>query len=689
VKVLVIDDDVDAREMVRVALGVDGIEVLEAAGGSEGVALARKARPDAIVLDVMMPFLDGPATLAALRADPDTARIPVMFLTASVMPSEVRRLQEMGAVAVLPKPFEPLTLAPRVREALGKAAPVENPPTPARDEDFEHLRAQFIRRSHAKIEMAGGLLSTLAETPDDTRSLQDVMRFFHGLAGVGTSFGFPRVTALAKEGELECLALIRDQAHPSSSELENWRRLLGALTHELEAAPAGPAAPTVPGHGARLAEVLIVDSDEAVYRSLAPLLQQEGISSRPLGSEAEARAALQRSLPDGIIVDASLPDGSGYDLIDHLRGLPGGEAVPALMLSPRAGFLDKVEAIHCGADGYFEKPVDWKALMRRLQHLLEASHPHPARILSVEDDPQQAGYLKAILESGGYEAAVCSDPKGFEAALKEFQPDLVLMDILLPDISGYDLVRYLRQDERYAALPVLFLTTDGQLQSRFRSAQVGGDDHLVKPVVPPVLLSVVASRLERSRFLKNLLNRDGLTRLLTHTALIERAQALHAQSQREPTRVCGWVMLDLDHFKSINDRFGHPVGDRVLAALAALLRRRLRQSDTIGRYGGEEFAVLLEGLPQDEVVRLMTRVLEEFRELDLEAPGHPPFRATFSGGVAMLEPGMDLDDWKKAADDALYAAKHGGRNRVVAAPSVTGGAPPAADPAPPAPPASA
>jgi diguanylate cyclase (GGDEF)-like protein len=354
-------------------------------------------------------------------------------------------------------------------------------------------------------------------------------------------------------------------------------------------------------------------------------------------------------------------------VIDELRGLPGGEAVPVLVLSSSGGFMEKVEAIHGGADGHFEKPVDWKALMRRLQHLLDASRPQAARILSVEDDPQQGAYLKSILQSGGYEVALCPDPKRFEAALREFQPDLVLMDILLPDITGYDLVRYLRQDERHATLPVLFLTTESQLQSRFRSAQVGGDDYLTKPIVPPILLSMVAARLERARFLKSLLNHDGLTRLYTHTALIERAQALHAQKARDPARQCAWVMIDLDHFKSVNDRFGHPVGDRVLASLAALLRRRLRQSDTIGRYGGEEFVVLFDGLPAQEVMHLMERVLAEFRQMDLDAPGQPPFRSTFSAGVAMLEPGATLDAWKKAADDALYAAKAAGRNRLTAA----------------------
>jgi diguanylate cyclase (GGDEF)-like protein len=665
-KVLITDDDADSRELVRLTLAMHKIQVVEAAGGIECLKVAQDTRPDAILLDVMMPSMDGPTTLTALRANPVTASIPVIFLTASAMPSEVERLKKLGARAVVAKPFDPFALPNAVRELLGTppAALAASGPPRAGTDGLDELRTQFVRRSQARIEVATRILGLLRETPEDREHLQDLMRFFHSLAGVGTSFGFPQVTALAKEGELECLAILHGESSLSATEIENWTRLVGALAHELSQPPtASPAGRT--GMVTRIPEVLLVSPDPAVAATLAPLIEQEGHAARPLATRAEASHALGQSLPDALIVDAALEDGSGYDVIDQLRALPGGEAVPVFVLGPRGGFLDKVEAIHGGADGYFEKPVDWKALMRRLQHLLDASQSHAARILSVEDDPQQASYLKSILESGGYEVAVCADPKRFETVLGEFRPDLVLMDILLPGISGYDLVRYLRQDERNAALPVLFLTTESQMQSRFRSAQVGGDDHLTKPIVPPVLLSVVASRLERARFLKNLLNRDGLTRLFTHTALIERAQALHAQKGRDPSRHFAWVMIDLDHFKSVNDRFGHPVGDRVLATLAALLRRRLRQSDTIGRYGGEEFVVLFEGLPEPEVLHLMGRVLEEFRDIDLEAPGKPPFRATFSAGVAMLTEDMTLDGWKKAADDALYAAKAAGRNRIM------------------------
>ena len=126
-------------------------------------------------------------------------------------------------------------------------------------------------------------------------------------------------------------------------------------------------------------------------------------------------------------------------------------------------------------------------------------------------------------------------------------------------------------------------------------------------------------------------------------------------------------MLDLDHFKQVNDHYGHPVGDRVLAALSNLLRKKLRQSDTMGRYGGEEFAVLLEDLQEDEAVRLVSRLLEEFGRITHAVPGSGQFRVTFSAGVAMLGPDMDLEAWRQAADQALYAAKAAGRNRVVPA----------------------
>src|SRR5262249_26240012 len=161
------------------------------------------------------------------------------------------------------------------------------------------------------------------------------------------------------------------------------------------------------------------------------------------------------------------------------------------------------------------------------------------------------------------------------------------------------------------------------------------DDYLVKPVAPGLLLSTVATHVERYRFLRNLLNRDGLTNLLTHTAFMERAQSVIARARRSPERPAALVLLDLDNFTTVNDTYGHPVGDRVLVAVASLLNRRARQSDTVGRYGGEEFALLLEDLREEDVMKLLTRLREEFATVEHPAAQGQMFRVTFSAGVSM------------------------------------------------------
>ena len=127
------------------------------------------------------------------------------------------------------------------------------------------------------------------------------------------------------------------------------------------------------------------------------------------------------------------------------------------------------------------------------------------------------------------------------------------------------------------------------------------------------------------------------------------------------------VVIDLDDFKSLNDRYGHPVGDRVLCSLAALLRRHLRQSDLLGRLGGDEFAATIENIGEKQTVRLVERLRKEFSAIQQASADGAPFHATFSAGIAMLGPGIDARSWQERADAALYAAKSKGRNRVASA----------------------
>ena len=325
-----------------------------------------------------------------------------------------------------------------------------------------------------------------------------------------------------------------------------------------------------------------------------------------------------------------------------------------------------MEALHAGADAVIDRPLDEQGFVRRLTALLERGRAEPSRVLSVEDDPDQGEFVRSVLESGGHVVKVCRDPGRFEADVIAFRPDLVLLDVNLPGVSGYDLARFLRQNEAHAALPVVFLTGEGRDDARIRSVRSGGDDHLVKPVAPGLLLSTVTARLERARTLRALLSRDGLTGLSNHTAFLEGLRTAWKRNDRSPGRGLALVSLDLDSFKSVNDRYGHPAGDRVLAGLGALFRRRLRGTDLVGRLGGEEFGIVLEDLRSDEAVTLLNRLLDEFSKIEFAADDGV-FRVTFSAGISCLAPGMSVESWRSNADEALYAAKRAGRNRVVLA----------------------
>jgi diguanylate cyclase (GGDEF)-like protein len=539
------------------------------------------------------------------------------------------------------------------------------------DEAFAELRADYVREVPSQLDELAQLIDHLGARPDDLAGIEELLRGFHSLNGSGRTYGLAGMSDIAREGEVICRAAVAVR-RLTGEDLSRCHELVRSLRSELalstSAAQVYPAAlPSGSDHGEPSVDVLVLDDDRTIRQFLASLLSQHGYTVRTADRVASARQALEEKLPDVLVADVLLPDGTGFELIEYLRSLPGGDAASVIVVSVRTAFIDRVEAIHCGADAYFEKPVNWDALIVRVRQMVEASRSEPARVLSVEDDPQQAAFLRTVLESGGYEVRICSDPAHFETDLSSFRPELVLMDVVLPGMSGYDLVRYIRQEERHATLPVLMITSEGRAEARIQATRAGADDFLLKPVAHGLLLSAVAARIERARFLRGLIERDGLTHLLTHSAFVERARTAALRQRRQAGQPVAWVMLDIDHFKSVNDRYGHPAGDRTLTALADHLRRHLRRSDTLGRYGGEEFALLLEDLGEADAVRLVDRLRDEFAAVEHRAPDGSRYRVTFSAGIALLPPAADLDSWRAAADAALYEAKHAGRNCVAVA----------------------
>ncbi len=544
-------------------------------------------------------------------------------------------------------------------------------------ETFGELKEKYLRRSTERLAEILEILDGLFSNPGDEELVRRLSKNFHWLAGSGSMYGFQQVSQLGAEGEQYCETILRGNISENPVDVNKLKTIISELSSIFSRGDGDGDAPPVTSNLDSSAPsfipetsgkpaILIIDEDQSNLSTLSSLVEENGMVARTSRNIAQAITELMRGMPDGLFVEIPLPDGDAYELIEKVRAMPQGEEPAIIIVSKQTGFLDKVRSIHCGADAHFEKPVDLKAMLRRLRYLLDKKRQDPPRILSVEDDPDQAAFIRAFLESAGYQVRTCTDPKHFDSYMSQFQPDLVLLDVMLPGMTGYELARYIRQDERHATLPVLFLTTQGQLDARIESARAGGDDHLVKPVPPALLLNSVSSRLERSRFLKTLLHKDGLTNLLNHTSFMEQGQAAVAQQKRRQGAV-SLIILDVDYFKSINERHGYPGGDKVLVALSLLLRKRLRQSDIIGRISGDEFGIIAESLDEKEAVVLATRILSDFAAIQHVTMSHSGFYATCSAGVAVLDAKvMSLEGWLTHAYLALQEAKSQGRNCAVA-----------------------
>jgi len=522
------------------------------------------------------------------------------------------------------------------------------------------LREKFIRSSAKRLEDTAHLIDLIAADPSDRATLDEAMRKLHGMGGLGTTFGFPEVTRIARQGERDMQALLETGTDPDEAAIARFRacieELRGCFDH-------GGSQPVLANHGGSMnADVVLLEDDPVGHATLKEVLQRQGFSVRGAYSKAEAVALLDARLPDALVTDILVPDGSGYEVVQYLRSLPGGDVPPAIVTSTLQGFLDRVEAIRRGADSFFEKPIDFATLVRTVENLLERAREEPPRVLFIGTEDDEAELTSSTLTSAGYQVQLCAEIKRFDAELATVRPDLVLIDAR--EVRACELARYVHQKPGLATTPVVLIGGEDSSRARIECVRAGADDLLPGEVDPRLLIATVTARIERARYVRNLVERDGLTGLLTHSTFMREMKRVWGERMLFPARQPSLILLDVDGFKHINDAYGHLAGDRVLSSLAASLRRNLRRSDLIGRYGGDELAIVLADLPSADAGRLADRIREEFGALQ-QRQGDETFAASFSAGVAAVPDGDDPEAWPSAADKALYRAKREGRNRVV------------------------
>ena len=294
-----------------------------------------------------------------------------------------------------------------------------------------------------------------------------------------------------------------------------------------------------------------------------------------------------------------------------------------------------------------------------------ADHLRLAFIFSrrVDDDEIVAETYALTLENAGMQCSVKTDSAAALDEITATYPDLVLMDMQMPRVSGIELARMIRQSRRHLSLPIVFLSAERDPARQLEARMLGGDDFISKPVAPDRLVSLVRMRAERANRLRSIMDRDSLTGLLNHGRFIDRLHQELERCRRAGTEV-SLALIDLDRFKNVNDAHGHLSGDQVLRTLAHSLSSGLRRIDVIGRYGGEEFGVILLDSPPEAAVVAIDKIRQRFSEITFDAKENV-FSATFSAGVSGSRSHPTPEQLIAAADEQMYLAKMAGRNRTL------------------------
>ncbi len=530
------------------------------------------------------------------------------------------------------------------------------------------LRAEYAAELPGRLSEIKALWHALESEAWSTDTLRMLHHQIHRLAGAGSTFGYPGMSKTARDLEKRLLAWQRRPDHPDAPAWQEAAARLAQLVASAGAAPDlahdAPSAPLLAPMESRL--IYLVEDDQALAEDFRLQLGRFGYTVRVFPSTQGVEAAVAEQRPDAMVLDVMLPEGdlAGTDLLRELRAHLDLGDLPVIFVTARDDFDARLAAIRAGADAYYHKPVDPAFLLDRLEYLTRREADDPFRILIVDDEAALAEHYALVLRQAGMRATALTQPRQVLEWLSNHDTELLLTDLYMPECSGMELARLIRQDDRYLSLPIVFLSTEQALERQLKAMSLGGDDFLGKPIEDRHLVAAVTIRARRARELRALMSRDSLTGLLTHAHFKERLAAELARGERNGSSVA-LALLDIDHFKEVNDEHGHLAGDRVLKTLANLLRRRIRRSDVVARYGGEEFAVIFNDCGERDALHMLDTIREDFLAIqhgDKEAI----FKVAFSAGVAAAKPDSVVDSLIEQADQRLYLAKHAGRNRIVA-----------------------
>ena len=447
-------------------------------------------------------------------------------------------------------------------------------------------------------------------------------------------------------------------------------------------------------------KILVVDDEPLNVKLLCAMIPSEQYETASAFSGDEALKIVRDFRPDLILLDIMMPGLNGYDLTRILKNNTESCDIPIVLITAFSGSEYEIKGLEAGADEFLNKPVNKTELLTRAKSLirlrqykeqiksrtcsinsvtsnidekncLDSAELNLPTILIVEDNKIDAKLLQRYLHGEPYQIKFTSDGENAISRSQQERIDVILLDLLLPGKSGFDVCSALKEKESTQNIQIVAITGLSDLESKLKGIELGVDDYLIKPVNMHILRTRVKSLVKKKALLDRLCDKYEMA---VHSAITDKLTGLYnrryfdhfldfeiKRSSRQKASLA-LLMMDIDNFKIINDTLGHLFGDKILNKLGDIIKSIIRETDLAARYGGEEFSIVMSNTGLEEATEIAERLRKAISEHNFDITNRP---ITVSIGIALYpSDSTSLQDLLSNADRALYRSKHEGKNRV-------------------------
>lgn len=688
-RILLVDDDEPLVNLLRAKL-VDQQYVVDiACDGQEGWELTEVLNYDLIVLDVMLPKLDGISFCRRLRGKGSQSL--VLLLTAKEMLNDKIMGLDAGADDYLIKPMPMPELVARIKALLRRRIAtissvlewgalclnVDNCKVTYENQSLsltakEYALLELFLRNPQQIFSQGAILTQLwsfeVNPPGGETVRAHIKRLRQKLKTVGaedlveTVYGLGyRLNHSVKEFKPKPIFDLDEQQNIVKAQKTQFEECLASSLSDDPTPTLNCSLLLEQGtdfllQKSALTRILMIDRNQNFIDRFVAEAGKRDVQTAIALTLSAAQESIQRVRPDGVVIDLSQFDqAEGLKLLEELG--QASQPIPILVLTDPYRSVDRVAIARRKGRGFLQKPIAAERVLAAIVQELQPLTPAETKIMVVDDDRMVLRLLRVILEPWGLHITTLENALNFWEQLEVVKPDLLILDVNLPEIDGIELCQTLRNDSQWAWLPILFLTGQQDSESIQQIFAAGADDYVSKPIIAPELITRILNRLERTRLLRRQVETDALTNLPNRSRASQDLSKFLRIAKHSQQPVC-LAVVAIDHLLLINRQYGYRVGDQMLRQLALTFQQELRHEDIVSRWEGAEFVVGLYGMTRQDGVKWLREILNVLPAVPIPVSNQTSIQITFSAGVAQYpEDGTTVQALYQAAGVILEQAK--------------------------------